>query len=172
MISLGFLDFDVFTEKVAGKCIFHWIIFPSLKQCQALSRFAWGAPGGRGGAAGRGVERRAPRSCLAASLSPPLQKQLLPEARGAARSGGAFLASSPSGLAGPSGRESGAGPGRTRRERAETARAGGRRAPPPPRGPRAFSPSASPLALPPHLFSQCCGRQRCGAEFLKGARMC
>ena len=27
MISLGFLDFDVFTENVAGKCIFHWIIF-------------------------------------------------------------------------------------------------------------------------------------------------
>lgn len=118
---------------------------------EAFRASAWGAPGGRGG--GPRGERRASRSCRRLPLAASAETAPARAARGAARSGGAFLPPRPRDSSDLRAEESGAGPGRTSRERAETVQAGGRRASPA-LGSALPSPLPPPLALPPHLFFQ------------------
>lgn len=130
-------------------------------------------PGARraGGAAGRGVSA-ALRAPAGGSLSPPLQKQLLPERR-AARPGAAapscLLALGTRRTFGQRKAEQGRG-GRAESGRRRFRPAAG--GPLPPWGPRSPLPFRLLSLCLPIYFFKCCGRQRCGAEFLEGARMC
>lgn len=128
-----------------------------------------GRAGGRGG--GPRGERRAPRSCPRLPLAASAETASARAARGAARSGGAFLPPRP--------RDS---PDlwaeKAEQSREDAPRAGGdgsgrRPAGPSRPGVRAtLSPFRLLLLCLSIYFFKCCGRQRCGAEFLEGARMC
>lgn len=135
---------------------------------EAFSASAWGAPGERaGGAAGRGVSA-ALRAPARGSLSPPLQKQLLPERR-AARPG----AAAPScllalGTRRTFGQKKRSRAGRTRRERAETVQAGGRRAPPVLGSALPSPPSASSCSASPFIFSNAVAARGAALNSWKG----
>jgi len=119
----------------------------------SVQRVRLGRAGRAGGAAGRGVSA-ALRAPARGSLSPPLQKQLLPERR-AARPG----AAAPSCLLALGTRRT-FGQRKLSRAGEDAPRAGGdgsgRRpaGPPPALGSAHPSPLPPPLALPPDLFSQ------------------
>lgn len=158
---------------------------PPPPHLEAFSASASGAPGGRAGGAGRGGRGRggAGPGGVSAALS---RARCLPlaasaetaparAALGAARRGGpgaaaaALPASAPRSCRLPLTAESRAGAS------GGLAGSGQRRLGPyrPRRAPRAPRPSFPPLlALPlPIYFFKWCSRQRCGAQFLEGARM-